>query len=70
MGLLLDVDRSLLQLEEALASGGGEAELAFEQVAPARRTEELNNVRFDHVLSSFETPYDRSRRSSAPPQCG
>lgn len=65
VGLLLDIDRSLLAIESALETGSGEAELVFEQLQPARKTEELNNVRFDHVISSFETPYDRSRRSAA-----
>jgi vancomycin resistance protein YoaR len=64
-GLLLDIDRSLLKLEQAIASGAESSELVFEELLPARRTEELTHVRFDHVLSSFETHYDRSQKSAA-----
>lgn len=64
-GRLLDVDSSLLKLERAIAAGAKSSALVFEELAPARRTEELTNVRFDHVLSSFETPYDRSQKSAA-----
>ncbi len=65
IGLLLDVDQSLVMLQQALAAGKTESELYFEQVLPQRRTEQLTNVRFDHVLAAFETNYDRSDRSQA-----
>ncbi len=64
-GLVLDIDASVRKLQAALERGDVESELVFERVAPRRRTEELANVRFDHVLASFETNYDISMRSEA-----
>jgi vancomycin resistance protein YoaR len=64
-GLVLDVDQSLLQIQKALIAGASESDLAFERVVPARRTEQLSNVRFDHVIAGFETPYDRALKAEA-----
>jgi vancomycin resistance protein YoaR len=64
-GLLLDVDTSVLAIDRALSEGKTEAALVFETVMPRRRTEQLSDVRFDHVIASFETPYDRSMKSAA-----
>ncbi len=64
-GLVLDLDASVRQLQGALERGEVESELVFERVAPRRRTEELADVRFDHVIAAFETNYDISLRSEA-----
>ena len=64
-GMLLDVDASLRAIEQALGEGATEAALVFEKVPPRRRTEQLADVRFDHVLASFETTYDRSMKAAA-----
>lgn len=64
-GLVLDIDQSLLQIQRALSAGASECDLAFERVLPARRTEQLADVRFDHVIAGFETPYDRSMKAEA-----
>lgn len=64
-GILVDVDASLRALSQALERGDTRVALVFETVAPARRTEQLAGVAFDHVLASFETPYDRADRAQA-----
>src|SRR5690606_29799978 len=64
-GMLLDVDASLRAIEQALGEGASAAALVFEKVAPRRHTEQLADVRFDHVLASFETPYDRAMKAAA-----
>jgi vancomycin resistance protein YoaR len=64
-GLLLDVDASLRAIMQAVSQGATRATLVFEQLPPARRTEQLEGVRFDHVLASFETTYDRAERAQA-----
>lgn len=64
-GLRLDVDASLLRIQEALSQGASACPLVFERVAPARKTEQLAGVRFDHVIANFETPYDRSLKAEA-----
>lgn len=64
-GLELDLDTSIHRIRTALRRGDVEAELSFERIAPRRRTEELTDVRFDHVLSAFETSYDVSMRAEA-----
>ncbi len=64
-GRILDVDATLQRIQSALQQGEHEAELAFELVSPRRTTEQLADVRFDHVLSYFETNYDVSMRAEA-----
>jgi vancomycin resistance protein YoaR len=64
-GLLVDIDESVLGIERALAKGAVQTDIAVTLVAPERRTEELRDVRFDHVLGMFETPYDRSDKAQA-----
>lgn len=65
VGLLLDIDQSLHRLKQAVRSGKTESELWFEEVRPQRRTEQLTNIRFDHVIAAFETHYDRADRAAA-----
>lgn len=62
-GLLLDLDATTRAIQLALERGEAHAEVAFEVVAPTRTTDQLSNVRFDHVIAAFETPYDRSRKA-------
>jgi vancomycin resistance protein YoaR len=64
-GLVLDLDASLLRIQAALWAGATQSELVSERLLPERRTEQLANVRFDHVIASFETPYDRSMKAEA-----
>lgn len=62
-GLLLDLDATLVTVAKALERGQSSADVVFESVAPRRTTEQLTNVRFDHVIAAFETPYDRSEKA-------
>ncbi len=64
-GQLLDVDASLERLESAVQAGKTRSELVFISLPAERRTEQLSDVRFDHVIGAFETHYDRSARSAA-----
>ena len=65
VGLLLDVDSSLSAIGKALSAGETHAKLVFEKLVPGRRTEQLKNVVHSHVIGSFETGYDRAKRSAA-----
>lgn len=62
-GLLLNVDATALAIEQALERNEPGAAVVFETLAPDRTTEQLQNVRFDHVIAAFETPYDRSEKA-------
>jgi vancomycin resistance protein YoaR len=62
-GRLLDIDRTYLAIDHALAQGAVSVDAAFEQLKPKRVAKELSNVRFNNVLGAFETRYDRSDRS-------
>lgn len=62
-GLLLDVDATSLAISRALEKGQNAVDVVFETVSPRRTTEQLENVRFDHVIAAFETPYDRSEKA-------
>jgi vancomycin resistance protein YoaR len=64
-GLRVDIDASVRAIERALSKGEVQTEIVSQAVAPDRRTEDLNDVRFDHILGMFETPYDRAARSEA-----
>lgn len=64
-GRLLDVDASVRALEEALQRGERRAQVQYAKLRPRRIKAEIGNVRFDHVLGVFETPYDRSSRARA-----
>lgn len=62
-GLLLDLDATARAIQSALEHGETGADAVFEVVAPERTTDELQDVKFDHVIAAFETPYDRSQRA-------
>src|SRR5690606_7574822 len=62
-GLLMDVDATVVAITRALERGQTSADVVFETGAPKRTTEQLQNVRFDHVIAAFETPYDRSEKA-------
>lgn len=62
-GRLLDVDRSLRAIEDALEGGEERAPLAFQHRAPRRLAAELRDIRHDVLLGSFETPYDAAARA-------
>lgn len=64
-GRLLDVDASLLAVENALRRGERSARLVFLERRPRRLASELGNVEFGQVLGFFETRYDRSQRQEA-----
>jgi vancomycin resistance protein YoaR len=64
-GRLLDVDRSLLALQRAVAQGERSALVVFAERRPKRVAAELAGVKFDRVLGWFETRYDRSARYAA-----
>jgi vancomycin resistance protein YoaR len=64
-GRLLDIDGSLLAIENALSRGERVAKLAFLERRPRRVAAELGNVQLDEVLGYFETSYDRSERVQA-----
>jgi len=63
VGQLLDVDRSLLALREALELGRERASLAFETLAPRRIAAQLRDVDHSALLGAFETPYDAAARA-------
>ena len=65
MGRLLDLDGSLLAIEQALSQGQRVAKLAYLERRPRRVAAELGNVQLDEVLGFFETSYDRSERVQA-----
>jgi vancomycin resistance protein YoaR len=62
-GLLMDVDATVVAITRALERGQTSADVVFETVAPKRTTDQLQDVRFDHVIAAFETPYDRSEKA-------
>lgn len=62
-GLLMDLDATVVAVTRALERGESGVEVVFETVTPRRTTEQLQNVRFDHVIAAFETPYDRSEKA-------
>ena len=64
-GRLLDVDRTLVAVEQALAAGSGSARVVWSERKPARTAKDLEGVRFDAVLGWFETRYDRSEKYAA-----
>lgn len=61
-GQLLDVDRTFLAIEQAVLSGDSKAQAAVLELRPRRIASQLTNVKFSHVLGSFETRYDRSEK--------
>ena len=63
IGQLLDVDRSLLALRQALELGRQRASLAFETLAPRRLAAQLRDVDHGALLGAFETPYDAAARA-------
>ena len=64
-GRLLDVDRTLGSLQDAVSRGARSARAIFEPMLPGRLAAELGAVKFDAVIGSFETRYDRSERHRA-----
>lgn len=62
-GRLLDVDKTFLAIEQAVARGERKVTAALETLRPRRVASELADVKFSHVLGYFETRYDRSDRS-------
>jgi vancomycin resistance protein YoaR len=62
-GRLLDVDRSLRDLEDALRTGAESAPLAFEYQTPRRLATQLTDIRHDVLIGFFETPYDPAERA-------
>lgn len=64
-GRLLDVDRTLDNLEQTLQRGARTVPIAFEARPAARRAADLGQVELDEVLGYFETSYDRSDRAAA-----
>lgn len=63
VGQLLDVDRSLLALREALELGHERGALAFETLAPRRLAAQLRDIDHGALLGAFETPYDAAARA-------
>lgn len=62
-GRLLDVDRTYLAIEQAVSRGERKAAAALETLRPKRVANDLQNVKFSHILGYFETRYDRSDRA-------
>jgi len=63
VGRLLDIDRSLLAIREALELGRDSATLAFEALAPRRVASQLSGIDAAALLGYFETPYDPAERA-------
>lgn len=63
MGRLLDVDRSLSAIEDALERGEERAAVVFERREPRRLAAQLQDLRHDVLLGFFETPYDAAARA-------
>lgn len=61
-GRRLDVDRSLLAIEDALGRGARSAPLVFDPETPERSARELAGVRHDVLLGCFEAPFGASAR--------
>ncbi|MBN1611367.1 MAG: VanW family protein, partial [Polyangiaceae bacterium] len=64
-GRLLDVDRTLGSIQDAVSRGARTAVAVFEPMLPKRVASELGAVKFDAAIGSFETRYDRSERYRA-----
>ncbi|MBN1605853.1 MAG: VanW family protein [Polyangiaceae bacterium] len=64
-GRLLDVDRTLGSIQDAVTRGSRTAMVMFESMHPKRLASELGRVKFDAAIGSFETRYDRSERYRA-----
>jgi vancomycin resistance protein YoaR len=62
-GRLLDIDRSLSAIEQAVEAGNESVRLAFEVTQAERSSSELANVRYEALLGFFETPYDAASRA-------
>lgn len=62
-GRLLDIDRSLVAIEQAVERGDESAPLAFEVTQAERSSRELAGIRYDALLGFFETPYDAAARA-------
>src|SRR5690606_3476887 len=65
LGRALDVDASIAAIEAALRRGERSARLVFFERRPQRVASQLANVKFDAVLGSFETRYDRAQKYEA-----
>jgi vancomycin resistance protein YoaR len=65
LGQLLDVDATLGAIQAAVGRGDHTARLVFELQKPRRVAAQLGNVKFDAMLGSFETPYNRAARYQA-----
>ncbi|MEO8182936.1 MAG: VanW family protein [Deltaproteobacteria bacterium] len=63
IGRLLDIDRSLLAIREALELGRDGALLVFEALAPRRVASQLGGIDASALLGFFETPYDAASRA-------
>lgn len=61
-GFHLDAYGTVAALEMALRSGHSEVEAIGERVQPRLLAAQLGNVKFDHVLGWYETPYDRRKK--------
>lgn len=62
-GRWLDVDATLLAMEEALRSGEFRAEAVVVTEAPRVRSEKLKGLKFREVLGHFETRYSREKKA-------
>jgi vancomycin resistance protein YoaR len=62
LGRRLDVDATFAAIEAALARGELRAKATAAELPPARRSEELADVRVERVLGYFETTYSREQR--------
>jgi vancomycin resistance protein YoaR len=63
IGRLLDIDRSLLAIREALELGRDGSALVFEALPPRRVAAQLSGIDTGALLGSFETPYDAAARA-------
>ena len=62
-GRLLDVDRSLRAIEQAVQAGAEKAALVFEHRPPQRLASQLTGIAHEALLGFFETPYDEAARA-------
>jgi vancomycin resistance protein YoaR len=62
-GRLLDVDRSLKAIEQAVRDGAERSALVFEYRPPRRRAAQLTGIHHGATLGFFETPYDEAARA-------
>lgn len=63
-GHWLDVDATLLGMEEALQEGKLSAEATIIERAPEKRSSDIRDLKFDAVLGHFETGYSRSQKAA------